>query len=100
MHKVLKAANGVEAVDVFKEHANQIHLVITDLVMPHMNGLELKKQIEAIAPGIRFLLMSGFSEQVVSQHQQSIDGCDFLEKPFRLEQLAKKVTAVLQSKAA
>jgi DNA-binding response OmpR family regulator len=97
---VLTARDGREGVEVFRRHAKKIRLVISDLAMPGMNGLDCRERILALEPNIRFLFMSGFPEQVVGRHQGALEGCEFLPKPFRLDQLLDKVGRLLSRDAA
>jgi len=97
---VLTAKNGREGVEVFRQNAKKIQLVISDLVMPGMNGFECMERILAVEPNVRFLFMSGFPEQIVERHRASFDRCEFLPKPFRLEQLIDKVSRLLSRDAA
>lgn len=97
---VLTAKNGGEGVEVFRQHAKKIQLVISDLAMPGMNGFECMERILAVEPNVRFLFMSGFPEQIVERHRASFERCEFLPKPFRLDQLIDKVSRILSRDAA
>jgi two-component system, cell cycle sensor histidine kinase and response regulator CckA len=98
--EVLTAKNGRDGVEVFRQNAKKIQLVISDLVMPGMNGFECMERILAVEPNVRFLFMSGFPEQIVERHRASFERCEFLPKPFRLEQLIDKVSRLLSRDAA
>ena len=97
---VLTATNGQEAIEVFRQHAKKVQLVISDLVMPGMNGFECMERILAVEPNVRFLFISGFPEQIVERHRASFERCEFLPKPFRLDQLLDKVGHLLSRNAA
>lgn len=99
-HKVLAAKDGAEALEIFRQHAAQIQLVITDLIMPHMDGFELKHRIAALRPDVRFLFMSGYAEEIARQHNEPLESSAFLEKPFLLAELANKVRGLLAGEAA
>lgn len=99
-HRILVAKDGVEGVEIFRQNADQIQLVVSDLVMPRMDGIQLKQHIAALRPDVKFLFMSGYAEQIVEQHRGSLQSCAFLEKPFLPEELAKKVQGVLAGEAA
>ena len=99
-HKVLAAKDGAEGFEIFRQHAPQIQLIVTDLMMPRMDGLELKQQIAALRPDVKFLFMSGYAEHLVDQHRGSLEGCAFLPKPFLPEELANKVSGLLSGDAA
>jgi two-component system cell cycle sensor histidine kinase/response regulator CckA len=74
--------------------------VVTDLVMPRMDGLELKQHLVAVRPDIKFLFMSGYAEHVAEQHRGCLEGCAFLEKPFLPRELADRVGVLLAGDAA
>lgn len=97
---VLTAKDGREGVEVFRQHAKKIQLVISDLAMPGMNGFECMERILAVEPRVRFLFMSGSPEQIVERHRASFERCEFLPKPFRLDQLLDKVGRLLSRDAA
>ncbi len=99
-HTVLAARDGVEAVEIFRQHAAQIQLIVTDLMMPRMNGLELKQHIAALRPDVKFLFMSGYAEHIVEQNRVSLEGCAFMEKPFLPAELAHKISDLLAGSAA
>ena len=94
-HQVFAAKDGAEAIEVFRQHTSEIQLVVTDLMMPHMDGIELKQHIAVLKPDTRFLFMSGYAEEFAEQHRGWLEGCAFLEKPFLPEELANKVRGVL-----
>ena len=93
-HNVITAADGHEAVRMFKEQAQEIKLVILDVIMPGSDVTEVFKIIREISPDARILLSSGYS--VEGQAQKLMDkGCNgFIQKPFNMEELADKVRAV------
>jgi two-component system, cell cycle sensor histidine kinase and response regulator CckA len=97
---VLAAKDGVEAIEMFDQCGDQIRLVVTDLMMPRMNGFELRKQVAAKFPEVKFLFMSGYAEHFLDPQKQSLAGCDFLEKPFLPRQLLDKVRGLLGTEAA
>jgi two-component system cell cycle sensor histidine kinase/response regulator CckA len=99
-HKVLAAKDGAEAFEIFRQHAAEIQLIVTDLMMPRMDGLELKQHIAALRPDVKFLLMSGYAEHLRDQHRGSLEGCAYLAKPFLPEELANKVSGLLSGDAA
>jgi two-component system, cell cycle sensor histidine kinase and response regulator CckA len=99
-YKVVAAKDGEEAIEKFRQHANEIQVVVSDLMMPRMDGFELKEQISALKPEMKFLFMSGYAEQIAEHHQKSLEGCAFLEKPFLPEELANKVSGLLKGESA
>src|SRR5208282_5887149 len=99
-YKVLEAENGecgLRAAEAFKE---QIDILITDVVMPGIGGRELAKKLLALRPGISVLYLSGYTEDAVVTQDALGPSTAFLQKPFTLQSLAKKVREVLRSKPA
>jgi PAS domain S-box-containing protein len=99
-YKVLEAENGecgLRIAEDFKEH---IDILITDVVMPGMGGRELAKKLLALRPGISVLYLSGYTEDTVVTQGALGPDTAFLQKPFTLQNLAKKVRDVLRSKSA
>ena len=95
-YRVLRASNGVEALGMAWMHApEKIDLLLTDVVMPQMNGKELADQLEAIHPETRVLYTSGYTDEVIGHHGVLEDGTRFLQKPFSQPALAHKVRQVL-----
>ena len=99
-YRVLRASNGVEALGVASMHApEKIDLLLTDVVMPQMNGKDLADQLEAIHPGTRVLYTSGYTDKVIGHHGVLEEGIRFLQKPFSQPTLAHKVRQVLDEQA-
>jgi PAS domain S-box-containing protein len=94
-YNVLEACNGEEALLLSKNHASSIHLAVTDVVMPHMSGGQLAKELEVLRPETRVLFVSGYAGQMVVDHKVVDVENNFLQKPFTLKQLAGKVRRVL-----
>jgi two-component system, cell cycle sensor histidine kinase and response regulator CckA len=99
-YRVIAAKDGLDAIEKFRQHANEIQVVVSDLMMPRMDGFELKEQISALKPDMKFLFMSGYAEQIAQHHQKSFEGCAFLEKPFLPEELVNKVSGLLKGENA
>jgi len=96
-YRVLTAQNGQEAIRVSREHQGPIHLVITDVVMPEMGGAELAQQLSWERTGVKVLFMSGYAESAVLAHGEiDIKRC-FLQKPFSLRALARKIREVIET---
>ena len=94
-YRVLVGAGGADALALAERHDGPIHLLLTDVVMPEMNGRELARRLTARRPGVRVLYMSGYADEAVAQHGVLDPGTAFLQKPFTPEGLAKKVRGVL-----
>ena len=94
-YTVLEAKDGVEALLVTNRHGPAIHLAVTDVVMPHMSGGELAKELKAICPGTRVLFVSGYPGQTMLDHEVVDLENNFLQKPYTLKELASKVRSVL-----
>lgn len=96
-YKVLTATNGDEALRLDREHAGEeIHLLLTDVVMPSMGGQELSNQLRAIRPNIKVLFTSGYSDDTVVHHGILESGIEFMQKPFSPATLARRVRQVLE----
>jgi PAS domain S-box-containing protein len=98
-YQVLVAASGAEALAVSEQYVSTIHLLLTDLVMPYMNGQELAAQLQPLRPDMRVLFMSGYADAAITQNDVLAQGAAFLSKPFSVESLAQKVRAVLDDRA-
>jgi CheY-like chemotaxis protein len=97
-YRVLAAVTPGEALRLAKEHQGEIHLLITDVVMPEMNGRELARQVHALFPNLKQLFMSGYTANVIA-HQGVLDeGVQFMEKPFTMKELCAKVREALDQK--
>jgi len=94
-YSVLSFSKPVDAIEAVRQHAGEIHLLITDVIMPGMNGPLLAEKIRVLFPGIRCLYMSGYTDNVIAHHGVLDEGVNFLQKPFSMEALAEKVRAVL-----
>ncbi len=95
-YKVFAAGTPQEAIVIAREHAGEIHLLMTDVVMPEMNGLDLAKKLLGIYPDLKCLFMSGFTENVIAHHGILDEGVYFIQKPFLIEDLAIKLREALK----
>lgn len=91
---VLEASNGEDALSVISEYGAPVHLVISDVRMPEMDGEELANMLRSAFEDIRLLLISGVGAHAI-EASQSIEGCRFLAKPFTLDELAVTVRSLL-----
>jgi CheY-like chemotaxis protein len=92
---VLATGTPGDAIRLAGEHAGTIHLLLTDVVMPEMNGRDLAQQVLSVHPRIRRLFMSGYTANVIAHHGVLEEGAHFIQKPFAVKELAAKVRAVL-----
>jgi two-component system, cell cycle sensor histidine kinase and response regulator CckA len=96
-YRVLAAATPGEAIRLANTHDGEIHLLIVDMVMPEMNGLELAEQVVSLYPDIVCLYMSGYSGDVIAHHGMLDEAVNFIQKPFSMHDLAIKVRKVLEN---
>ncbi len=94
-YKVVTANSPSEAMELAKAQDGKIDLLLTDVVMPEMNGREFADQVTDIYPEIKVLFMSGYTAEVVAHHTILDEGLHFIEKPFSINKLAAKVQEVL-----
>jgi len=94
-YRVLTAGTPSEAVGLVQEHANEIRLVITDVVMPDMNGRDLSERLLSIYPGMKILFMSGYTSDVIAHRGVLDEGVNFMQKPFSMLDLSIKVREAL-----
>jgi two-component system cell cycle sensor histidine kinase/response regulator CckA len=93
---VLEARHGVDALRVAERHPDDIHLMVTDVVMPHMSGRELADRLRIVRPKTKILFMSGYTDHVLV-HRDLAPGVAFLQKPFTPDTFARKVRSVLDT---
>jgi len=96
-YKVLEAPGGEEALELVRNHPAPIHLLITDVVMPNMDGPTLVRNLKRVRPEIAVIFMSGYAEEAFRRNDQNTADMHFLPKPFGLKQLAAKVKDVLSA---
>ncbi len=95
-YQVLAAESPGKAIMLAETHREEIALLLTDVVMPDMNGRDLSTHLQQTCPGLETLFMSGYTENVIA-HQGVLDkGIQFIQKPFSLQELAAKVHTILQ----
>ncbi len=97
-YTVLEAAEAASALLACSRHAGPIHLLLTDVVMPTTNGRELYGRLAALRPELKVLYMSGYTENVVAHHGVLEPGIEFLQKPFTIETLSRRVREVLDQR--
>ncbi len=94
-YTVLPAGTPGEAIRLAGEHRGKIHLLMTDVVMPEMNGRDLARNILSLYPDIKRLFMSGYTANTIAHHGVLDDGVHFIQKPFSLNDLAAKLRETL-----
>ncbi len=94
-YKVIEARSGEAALDLIRNAAEPINLLITDVVMPHMDGPALVREVREMNPEMKVIFISGYTEDAFRQRLDSDLGIEFLPKPFSLKELAAKVRDVL-----
>ena len=95
-YRVLSATNGQEALDLWKQHQNDIDLVITDMKMPKgMSGLDLAQKLQQTKPSLKVIIMSGYSMEMVKDSADGNSGYTFLSKPFAIKELSETVRRCL-----
>ncbi|HEX4616027.1 MAG TPA: PAS domain-containing protein [Stellaceae bacterium] len=99
-YKVIEARSGEAALDLIRNAAEPINLLITDVVMPHMDGPGLVREVRDISPEMKVIFISGYTEDAFRQRLDSDVGIEFLSKPFSLKELAAKVRDVLAAGVA
>ena len=98
-YKILAAATPGEALRLAREQAGTIHLLMTDVVMPEMNGRDLAEKLLVLYPDLKLLFMSGYTANVIAHHGVLDEGVHFIQKPFALKDLAAQVREALDTVA-
>lgn len=99
-YEVLCAKDGKEALRIFENLQKPVDLILTDLVMPYMSGKELVEQARKYEPEVKVLYMSGYVDQKVLDEATHAEGFRFIQKPFGLDVLLKKIRAILEGKGS
>jgi two-component system cell cycle sensor histidine kinase/response regulator CckA len=94
-YTVLGAGNGAHALRIAAEHAGTIALLVTDVVMPEMNGKQLAESLSTRIPGLRTLFISGYTADIIASHGVTDEDTEFLGKPFKRQRLLRRVREVL-----
>ncbi len=97
-YTVIEARNGAEALRLFETHEEAIDLVLTDVMMPEMGGYELVERLRSRRPELRVLFMSGFAERAFTSEGSMPAGTGYLEKPFTVETLMRRLREVLDAR--
>ena len=96
-YKVLAASTSAEAIDIAKQYHGNINLLLTDVVMPEMNGNDLSIKLQAAYPDLKSLFMSGYTANIISDYGGISDGVHLIEKPFSRNTLIKNVQEILKT---
>ncbi len=94
-YHVLSASRGAEAVDVATDFRGPIHLLLTDIMMPGMNGVEVAGAVSRLRPGILVFFMSGYADKDLVRQGLLEPGTHFLQKPFTPQELADRIRHIL-----
>ena len=94
-YTVLAASRPEEALAIAQRHTGPIHLLVTDVVMPGMNGRELRARLEELRPGVGCLFVSGYTADVIANRGVLDEGVQFLQKPFSAFDLSRRIREVL-----
>jgi signal transduction histidine kinase len=94
---VLTAPGGKEALKIAETYKENIHMVFTDVVMPHMSGKEMVDCLRLLLPDIKVLFMSGYANEAIMHHGVLEKGLFYIQKPFTIEKLSQKIREVLDS---
>lgn len=96
-YTVLSADSPTKAIRLAEDHRNAIHLLITDMVLPEMNGKDLAQKIQSVYPELKVLFMSGYTTTAIAHHTVLEEGVCFMQKPFSQKDLAVKVREALDN---
>lgn len=96
-YEVLEARDGDEALLMWDRYAGSINLVLTDVVMPNMNGKQLVERLRLLKPELKVIYMSGYEVSILAAGDKSGSNATFLQKPFRPAELSTKVREILES---
>ena len=96
-YTVLEAASGPDALRLVEDYEKEIHLLLTDVVMPEMNGPEVARHVQQLRPGIHVLYVSGYTADEIGHRGELDPGMSFLQKPYTSETLIHKVRRILDA---
>ncbi len=94
-YEIVTAKSPTEALEIAKNHPQPIHLLITDVIMPEMNGKDLRDKVSELKPELKSIFMSGYTANVIAHHGVLDEGIEFLKKPFSVQALLERVRDVL-----
>ncbi|HBA72180.1 MAG TPA: hybrid sensor histidine kinase/response regulator [Geobacter sp.] len=94
-YTVISTTSPFDACTLFEQRSDEIALLLSDVIMPELNGKQLYERISAVRPGLKVLFMSGYTDDVISHRGILSEGTNFIHKPFTITKLAEKVRVVL-----
>jgi len=94
-YRVLAADGGAMALDLLKHHAGPLDLLVSDVVMPGLSGRKVVELVREVRPGLKALYLSGYTDEAIVRHRVLEAGIPFLQKPYSVETLARKIRGVL-----
>ncbi|MCF7805147.1 MAG: PAS domain S-box protein [Candidatus Marinimicrobia bacterium] len=97
-YTVLTASNGTEAVELYSEQAEEIDVIITDVVLPDIVGPEVAQRIREINPAARIIFMSGYTDDILTRHGIDIETIQFLQKPFTIDEIARRIRNIMDDR--
>jgi CheY-like chemotaxis protein len=96
-YRVLEAGDAAEAHEVFAEHRDEVDLLVTDVILPDINGRQLYEQLREQRPDLKVLFMSGYTDNAIVHHGVLDEGVEFMQKPFTPNQVARRVREALEA---
>jgi two-component system cell cycle sensor histidine kinase/response regulator CckA len=94
-YQILEAGNSAEALDIARKYSGEIHLLLTDVVLPGINGKELSERLKALRPKLKVLFTSGYTADIIAHRGVPESGVPYISKPFTSDALAVRVREVL-----
>ncbi|MBI5639554.1 MAG: response regulator, partial [Nitrospirae bacterium] len=96
-YTVIEAVDGEDALDKFSENKNAVHLIISDVIMPKKNGIEVCKEIKKMRPAVKALFLSGYAADIISSTGMIEEGIELVHKPVSHGELLLKIRKILDS---
>jgi two-component system cell cycle sensor histidine kinase/response regulator CckA len=97
-YSVITAETNEMLIQVLNDHDGAIHMLLTDVIMPDMNGKELFERLKPIYPEMKVIYMSGYTGNIIAHHGILEDGVHFIQKPFTMSMLTDKIRNVLDER--
>ena len=94
-HKVISFKNSKDTIDFCNNNKNKIDILLTDVIIPDINGMKLKRIIEAENIGIKTILMSGYSKNIIAEHGVLKENINFISKPFTMIEIKEEIQRVI-----